>query len=83
MNGWKKLELFSTISKKHIESLDQTGLEYNLLKYGIDNNGPCCSDHDLLNAFKDAINSSMNESDLYQAIEHICMEYCSSITANE
>ena len=83
MNGWKKLELFSTISKKHIESLDQTGLEYNLLKYGIDNNGPCCSDHDLLNALKDAINSSMNESDLYQAIEHICMEYCSSITANE
>ena len=83
MNGWKKLELFSTISKKHIESLDQTGLEYNLLKYGIDNNGPCCSDHDLLNAFKDAITSSMNESDLYQAIEHICMEYCSSITANE
>ncbi len=83
MNGWKKLELFSTISKKHIESLDQTGLEYNLLKYGIDNNGPCCSDHDLLNAFKNAITSSMNESDLYQAIEHICMEYCSSITANE
>lgn len=83
MNGWKKLELFSTISKKHIESLDQTGLEFNLLKYGIDNNGPCCSDHDLLNAFKNAITSSMNESDLYQAIEHICMEYCSSITANE
>ncbi len=82
MNGWKKLELFSTISKKHIESLDQTGLEYNLLKYGIDNNGPCCSDHALLHAFKDAINSSVNESDLYQTIETICEEYCTYLKSN-
>ena len=52
MNQWKMLDFFCEIAKENIETLDETDLNYDLLKYQIDEQGPCCSDYELLEAFE-------------------------------
>lgn len=78
MNEYRMLSYFCEIAKKHIESLDETDLNFDLLEFGIDLQGPCCSDYELLNAFSN--NCNLDENTLYQKIENICLEYCNTIT---
>lgn len=76
MNQWQMLEYFCKIAKNYIESLDEEGLNYDLLKFQIDEHGICCSDNELLNIFKN--NCNINKNDLYQIIENINLKYCNN-----
>lgn len=76
MNQWQMLEYFCKIAKNHIESLDEDGLNYDLLKFQIDEHGICCSDNELINIFKN--NCNINKNDLYQIIENINLKYCNN-----
>jgi hypothetical protein len=77
MNQWKMLDFFCEIAKENIETLDETDLNYDLLKYQIDEQGPCCSDYELLEAFE--ANCKLDKNALYPIVEKICSEYCKYI----
>ena len=75
MNGIAKVCKFGECAKKFIPNLDEDGLEYDLLKYDIDEQGPVCSDNTLLTIFQNNMNPSVSDSELYPIIEQICLEY--------
>jgi hypothetical protein len=75
MRGISKVVKFGECAKRFIPNLDEDGLEYDLLKYDIDDQGPICSDSVLLSAFRDNIDPPILENDLYAIIEKVCMEY--------
>ena len=75
MNGISKVILFGECAKRYIPNLDEDGLEYDLLKYDIDDQGPICSDSVLLSAFRDNIDPPIPYNDLYSIIEKVCMEF--------
>jgi len=81
MNGMSKVILFGECAKRFIPNLDEDGLEYDLLKYDIDNQGPICSDSALLSAFRDNINPPIPDNDLYPIIEKVCMEFALEINS--
>ena len=75
MNGIAKVCKFGECAKRFIPNLDENGLEYDLLKYDIDDQGPVCSDSTLLSVFRNNINPSMPDNELYSVIEKVCLEY--------
>lgn len=82
MKAIEMIYLFVEISKKYIPNIDDTSLEYDLRQLDMDNSGPICSDSHLLDIFKEATRDQLEENELYQIIEKICLEYCSAVEAN-
>ncbi len=66
---------FAECAKKFIPNLDESGLEHDLLKYDIDEQGPVCSDSALLSIFQNNTNPPVSKNELYPLIEQICFEY--------
>ena len=81
MKGLSKVIKFGECAKRFIPNLDEDGLEYDLLKYDIDDRGPICSDSVLLSAFRDNIDPPISENDLYAIIEKICMEFATEMSS--
>lgn len=73
MNQFKLLELFCKSAKKFMPEIDEVDLEYNLLKYQIDELGVNCSDGALLQAFEGLTDRGQNE--IYQLLEQIYLDY--------
>lgn len=72
------INLFVKKAKRYIADLDDVGLEYDLRQINIDEQGPVCSDHHLLQIFREATYHKIDDNTLYGLIEKICMEYCMS-----
>ena len=71
------LSRFCEIAKKCIPTLDEEGLKYSFLdnQIDIDEQGPCCSDSKLMRVFKENIESDIDENELYQLIENVCIKF--------
>ena len=80
MNGIAKICKFEECAKKFIPNLDEIGLEYDLLKYDIDEQGPICSDNTLLSIFRNNIHPSVSDNELYPLIEQICIEFAKEMS---
>ena len=79
MTELKMIYLFVEIAKNHIPDIDDTDLEYDLRQISIDENGPICSDGQLLDIFKTATRNTLDDGLLYRTIERICMDYSERI----
>ena len=77
LNEWQMLTLFAQIAGDHIKNLDVDGLNYDLLKYRIDESGPICGDSQLMEAFEN--NCELTSNKLYEIIESVCLDFVNNV----
>lgn len=68
-------ELFVKCAKEVIPTINEAGIEYCMRYCDIDEEGPVCSDGELMNIFRKNLSVYINDNELYGLVWKVCYTF--------